>query len=185
MSTIAALIIDRLTLESQINGGIIMGMGYALLYEERVLDDLSGVMLNPNFETYKLPGIADAAGNRSGAGEYARTRCHRYWRAVHRAHRRCHRQRRCQCHRRAGHESADHPGQSAGRPRKSSACDEVMNTFSYATALSCRLAPAISSRERGAYLQPAATTCSVDAQEYIRRIRHPRQYQVAAGSRPD
>ena len=52
------LIIDSLTLESQINGGIIMGMGYAL-YEERVMDDLSGVVLNPNFETYKLPGIAD------------------------------------------------------------------------------------------------------------------------------
>jgi xanthine dehydrogenase YagR molybdenum-binding subunit len=52
------LIIDTLTLESQINGGIIMGMGYAL-YEERVMDDLSGVVLNPNFETYKLPGIAD------------------------------------------------------------------------------------------------------------------------------
>jgi len=52
------LIIDTLTLESQINGGIIMGMGYAL-YEERVMDDLSGVVLNPNFETYKMPGIAD------------------------------------------------------------------------------------------------------------------------------
>jgi xanthine dehydrogenase YagR molybdenum-binding subunit len=52
------LIIDSLTLESQINGGVIMGMGYAL-YEERVMDDLSGVVLNPNFETYKLPGIAD------------------------------------------------------------------------------------------------------------------------------
>jgi xanthine dehydrogenase YagR molybdenum-binding subunit len=52
------LIIDKLTLESQINGGIIMGMGYAL-YEERVMDDLSGTVLNPNFETYKLPGIAD------------------------------------------------------------------------------------------------------------------------------
>jgi xanthine dehydrogenase YagR molybdenum-binding subunit len=52
------LIIDKLTLESQINGGVIMGMGYAL-YEERVMDDLSGVVLNPNFETYKLPGIAD------------------------------------------------------------------------------------------------------------------------------
>jgi xanthine dehydrogenase YagR molybdenum-binding subunit len=52
------LIIDTLTTESQINGGIIMGMGYAL-YEERVMDDLSGVVLNPNFETYKLPGIAD------------------------------------------------------------------------------------------------------------------------------
>ncbi|MEI6393229.1 MAG: xanthine dehydrogenase family protein molybdopterin-binding subunit [Verrucomicrobiota bacterium] len=52
------LIIDKLTLESQINGGVIMGMGYAL-YEERVMDDLCGVVLNPNFETYKLPGIAD------------------------------------------------------------------------------------------------------------------------------
>jgi xanthine dehydrogenase YagR molybdenum-binding subunit len=52
------LIIDTLTLESQINGGIIIGMGYAL-YEGRVMDDLSGVVLNPNFETYKLPGITD------------------------------------------------------------------------------------------------------------------------------
>lgn len=52
------LIINQVTLESQINGGVIIGMGYAL-YEERVMDDLSGVVLNPNFETYKLPGIAD------------------------------------------------------------------------------------------------------------------------------
>jgi xanthine dehydrogenase YagR molybdenum-binding subunit len=52
------LIVDQLTTESQINGGVIMGMGYAL-YEERVMDDLSGAVLNPNFETYKLPGIAD------------------------------------------------------------------------------------------------------------------------------
>ncbi|HSY16781.1 MAG TPA: xanthine dehydrogenase family protein molybdopterin-binding subunit [Candidatus Acidoferrales bacterium] len=52
------LIINQVTLESQINGGIIMGMGYAL-YEERVMDDLSGVVLNPNFETYKMPGMAD------------------------------------------------------------------------------------------------------------------------------
>lgn len=52
------LIIDKLTLESQINGGVIIGTGYAL-YEERVMDDLSGVVLNPNFETYKLTGIAD------------------------------------------------------------------------------------------------------------------------------
>jgi len=52
------LIVDKLTTESQINGGVIMGMGYAL-YEERVMDDLSGVVLNPNFETYKLAGIAD------------------------------------------------------------------------------------------------------------------------------
>ncbi|HEX3624737.1 MAG TPA: xanthine dehydrogenase family protein molybdopterin-binding subunit [Verrucomicrobiae bacterium] len=52
------LIVNRLTLESQINGGCIIGMGYAL-YEERVMDRVSGVVLNPNFETYKLTGIAD------------------------------------------------------------------------------------------------------------------------------
>jgi xanthine dehydrogenase YagR molybdenum-binding subunit len=52
------LIIDHLTLESQINGGVIIGMGYAL-YEERVMDRATGVVLNPNFETYKLSGIAD------------------------------------------------------------------------------------------------------------------------------
>ena len=48
------LIVDKLTCESQVNGGIIMGMGYAL-YEERVMDRQTGVVLNPNFETYKLP----------------------------------------------------------------------------------------------------------------------------------
>ncbi|MEZ5276769.1 MAG: xanthine dehydrogenase family protein molybdopterin-binding subunit [Opitutaceae bacterium] len=52
------LIVNKLTCESQVNGGIIMGLGYAL-YENRVMDDATGVVLNPNFETYKLPGAAD------------------------------------------------------------------------------------------------------------------------------
>lgn len=52
------LILNRLTCESQLNGGVIMGMGYAL-YEERVMDRNSGVMLNPNFETYKITGLGD------------------------------------------------------------------------------------------------------------------------------
>jgi len=52
------LLINKLTAESQANGGIIMGIGYAL-YEERVLDPLTGVALNPNFETYKLTSMAD------------------------------------------------------------------------------------------------------------------------------
>ncbi|HXT09962.1 MAG TPA: xanthine dehydrogenase family protein molybdopterin-binding subunit [Candidatus Angelobacter sp.] len=52
------LILSRLTCESQLNGGVIMGMGYAL-YEERVMDKNSGVVLNPNFETYKLTGLGD------------------------------------------------------------------------------------------------------------------------------
>jgi xanthine dehydrogenase YagR molybdenum-binding subunit len=53
------LIINKLTCESQVNGGILMGMGYAL-FEQRVLDRATGVVLNPNFETYKLPGLGDA-----------------------------------------------------------------------------------------------------------------------------
>ena len=52
------LVINRLASISQINGGIIMGIGFAL-YEERILDRQTGVVLNPNFETYKLAGVAD------------------------------------------------------------------------------------------------------------------------------
>ena len=51
-------VVNKLTCESQINGGVIMGIGYAL-YEERIMDDRTGVVLNPNLETYKLPGAAD------------------------------------------------------------------------------------------------------------------------------
>jgi xanthine dehydrogenase YagR molybdenum-binding subunit len=53
------LIVSKLTCESQVNGGILMGVGYAL-YEERIMDPLLGVVLNPNFETYKLTGLADS-----------------------------------------------------------------------------------------------------------------------------
>jgi xanthine dehydrogenase YagR molybdenum-binding subunit len=52
------LVVNRLACISQINGGIILGIGFAL-YEERILDGQTGVVLNPNFETYKLPGAAD------------------------------------------------------------------------------------------------------------------------------
>jgi xanthine dehydrogenase YagR molybdenum-binding subunit len=52
------LVINPLTARSQVNGGIIMGIGGAL-YEDRVMDPLTGVVLNPNYETYKLPGMAD------------------------------------------------------------------------------------------------------------------------------
>ncbi|MBA2622810.1 MAG: xanthine dehydrogenase family protein molybdopterin-binding subunit [Chthoniobacterales bacterium] len=52
------LIVNKLTCESQINGGVIQGIGYAL-YEARVMDRATGVVLNPNFETYKLPNGAD------------------------------------------------------------------------------------------------------------------------------
>ena len=43
---------------SQIQGGIVQGLGYAL-YEERQLDFSSGFMVNANLEDYHIPGIAD------------------------------------------------------------------------------------------------------------------------------
>ena len=59
-----------------------MGMGYAL-YEERVMDDLSGVVLNPNFETYKLSGIADVPEIEVVFARHAGTRRHRHRRTGH------------------------------------------------------------------------------------------------------
>jgi xanthine dehydrogenase YagR molybdenum-binding subunit len=47
--------LNRLALESQINGGVIQGLGMAL-YEERVMDANLGVMVNSRFGDYKLPG---------------------------------------------------------------------------------------------------------------------------------
>lgn len=47
--------LNRLTIESQLNGGMIQGLGFCL-YEGRVNDSDTGKMLNDNFEEYKLPG---------------------------------------------------------------------------------------------------------------------------------
>ncbi|HLT36340.1 MAG TPA: molybdopterin cofactor-binding domain-containing protein, partial [Enhygromyxa sp.] len=49
---------NELTTRSQVNGGIILGIGYALM-EQRVMDPSLGVMLNPNLEQYKACGIKD------------------------------------------------------------------------------------------------------------------------------
>jgi xanthine dehydrogenase YagR molybdenum-binding subunit len=47
--------LNPLALESQINGGVLQGISYAL-YEERVLDRQRGVPLNGNLEQYKILG---------------------------------------------------------------------------------------------------------------------------------
>jgi xanthine dehydrogenase YagR molybdenum-binding subunit len=47
--------LNRLTMESQINGGMIQSLGMAL-WEGRVMDAQLGMMLNPGFGDYKLPG---------------------------------------------------------------------------------------------------------------------------------
>jgi len=52
------LILNRLTAESQINGGMIQSIGMAL-YEGRVMDSTLGMMVNPAFNDYKLPGCME------------------------------------------------------------------------------------------------------------------------------
>jgi xanthine dehydrogenase YagR molybdenum-binding subunit len=49
---------NRLTIENQINGGIIQGVSYAL-YENRILDRNTGVMVNPTLENYKIAGAQE------------------------------------------------------------------------------------------------------------------------------
>ena len=54
----SGLIIDMLTWKSQVYGGVIMGLNYGL-FEERIMDPATGVMLNPDMEFYKLAGASD------------------------------------------------------------------------------------------------------------------------------
>ena len=52
------LIVSLETAESQCYGALIMGISYAL-FEEKVMDPISGRMLNPNMEFYRLASIGD------------------------------------------------------------------------------------------------------------------------------
>lgn len=52
------LVINEKTAESQILGALIMGISYSL-YEEKVMDPVTGRMLNPNMEFYRLAGLSD------------------------------------------------------------------------------------------------------------------------------
>jgi xanthine dehydrogenase YagR molybdenum-binding subunit len=52
------LIINLKTAESQVYGAMIMGIA-TTLYEEKVMDPITGTMLNPNMDFYRLAGIGD------------------------------------------------------------------------------------------------------------------------------
>jgi xanthine dehydrogenase YagR molybdenum-binding subunit len=52
-------VINPTLARSQVEGGILQGLGYAL-FEERVIDASSGTPLNPTMHDYKIPTLADA-----------------------------------------------------------------------------------------------------------------------------
>jgi xanthine dehydrogenase YagR molybdenum-binding subunit len=52
------LIMNRILCESQVYGGVVGGINYAL-FEDRVLDPATGIQLNPDLEWYKLAGHSD------------------------------------------------------------------------------------------------------------------------------
>ena len=52
------LIVDKLTAESQAHGGIIAAINFAL-FEDRIIDRVTGQMVNANMEWYLLAGMSD------------------------------------------------------------------------------------------------------------------------------
>jgi len=52
------LVIDQRLAESSVMGGLIMGISYAL-FEEKVMDPATGIMLNADMEFYRLAGLND------------------------------------------------------------------------------------------------------------------------------
>jgi xanthine dehydrogenase YagR molybdenum-binding subunit len=53
-------VLNRLTFDNQVFGGIAMGVGLAMT-EERILDRQTGKMVNANFHDYKIPTMLDVA----------------------------------------------------------------------------------------------------------------------------
>jgi xanthine dehydrogenase YagR molybdenum-binding subunit len=52
------LVVNKLACESQVAGGVIMGINYAL-FEENIIDKTTGRQVNPDMEFYKLGGLKD------------------------------------------------------------------------------------------------------------------------------
>ena len=51
-------VLNPLTLSSQMEGGIIQGLGYALM-EQQLMDANTGAVVNPNLEGYRIPTMLD------------------------------------------------------------------------------------------------------------------------------
>jgi xanthine dehydrogenase YagR molybdenum-binding subunit len=55
----SGLILNPLLAGGQVEGGVVQGVGYALM-EGRVIDERSGIVLNPTLEDYRVPTAMDA-----------------------------------------------------------------------------------------------------------------------------
>jgi xanthine dehydrogenase YagR molybdenum-binding subunit len=51
-------VLNRMTLENQVHGGIMQGISFALM-EERIIDEYTGKVLTTNLHDYKMPTIMD------------------------------------------------------------------------------------------------------------------------------
>ena len=97
---------------------MIGGLNYGL-FEERVMDPITGVMLNPDMELYKLAGASDIPEiivRAYETDEMKRARRDRRGRAADDLDRRRDRQRRDQRHRRPRARMADVPPERPERP---------------------------------------------------------------------
>ena len=160
----SGLIIDMLTWESQVYGGVIMGLNYGL-FEERVMDPTTGVMLNPDMEMYKLAGASDIPEivvERLRHPRRCATAASSASASRRRSHRRRHRQRRGQRHRRPGPEWPMIPlnvlNALATAPKKGRR--EPMKAFDYAAPTSVEDAVKALGGPRPPRPSPAAPTCS-------------------------
>jgi CO/xanthine dehydrogenase Mo-binding subunit len=48
--------LNRMALDQQVEGGIVMGIGGAL-HEELIVDEVTGILVNPNILDYKVPSL--------------------------------------------------------------------------------------------------------------------------------
>ena len=119
-------VMNRLTYQNQVFGGMTMGIGFGMT-EGRVLDRNTGKMANANWHDYKIPTAKDVPPDfacvpvdlaRHGVQQHRREG-HR--RAGHDPDGAGDRERRLPRHRRPGDRDADQPdadGAAAGRARK-------------------------------------------------------------------
>ena len=115
-------VMGGLTFESQVIGGVTMGIGLAMT-EARILDgNQTGRNLTGNWHDYKIPTAYDVpAGHRLPSDRHPRQRGEQHrrqgaGRARDDPHGRGRRQCRLQRHRRAGHLDADQPGHAPPGP---------------------------------------------------------------------